>query len=129
LLTPNSKPRDIIDPEGWVEYEGTIDDEYKRLFSQQLEIPEGTIAVTVNELRLDGTPNIVRYRDNIKEFLIDPVARIVSLKMKTTKGRSVNIEQSLPQTGDKRHMVFFMWNISKGGALDVDQIYKGDMEE
>jgi len=96
------------------------DQEVQDALTAMDSLPVGTITLRLREV-VDGRPNMVQLSAHTKSFLFDPIARVATFRMRTNAGRSVNLTLPLGVTSaDGRYFIAFVWDVSKGARLHVN---------
>jgi hypothetical protein len=121
LLGPEIKPS-LVHPESVNNGEGELayDEESKNIdFPAQFAEPQGTFAVVLSEINKEGKPNLCAIRNERREFLFDPEARVVVFKVTNDAGGTQELSLPLGQSNNSYHVIIVCWNVS-GGFLSVD---------
>ncbi len=126
-----AKTHQFIDPEAIKRGDENIIERQQDIKSTTLggiTKPAGTIMFVVPEVK-DGHPNMTSFGNENRQFLFDPVARIVLFRTKIKSGKIVAFSQQLRPTENGTHIITIVWDDSKGGALAVDGIEKRNMSD
>jgi hypothetical protein len=129
IVRPEDIKQQTIEPEFRAEEEGEFNaqEEQKAVDAviNQFSLAEGTIAFPIDEIK-DGHPNVVRFENEQKEFVFDPVSKTATFKIKTQSGRLVNLSQPFEESKTGQHVILLAWN-STGALLCVDDAEMKDM--
>jgi len=98
------------------------DEEARNLLTVAMDSqPAGTIVLRLRAV-VNGQPNVWQLSAQTKSFRFDPIARVVTFRMKTNALRPVNLHLPLGTTPftNGYYYVVFAWDVSAGARLCVN---------
>lgn len=125
VANPNKEK--TIAPEGWTEQSGITEGPSMAGVLARTGASQGTLFMVIPELRPDGKPNVVIFRDARKYLRFDPVSHTVDYNLLLNSGRPLTFQ--LPFKDYKLHIIDFTWDYKKGGRLAVDGVAQDKVKQ